>query len=278
MATDNHGMPGWAARHEIVLYLVLAYAISWCIWPLVLLNPESSPLVPFGPGLAAVLVAFWAGGRRELINLLRQLARWRVNFGWYAVALGVPFAVPGLASLAAVIAGAPAPRWEPSDVLQIAGLIAVTVVIVGIFEELGWRGFLLPRLQLTRSALASALIVALVWLPWHLPELVSDPGQRPLVPFAIYVVALSVILAWIYNGTHGGLPVVILFHAAFNSFTKFFLAELQGGDQYLVAWWTLAGLGALMAVAITVYPGHRRLVRVDERGAVAGSTADHPPS
>ena len=162
--------------------------------------------------------------------------------------------------------------------LQIAGLIAVTVVIVGIFEELGWRGFLLPRLQLRRSALASALLVALVWLPWHLPELVSDPGQRPLLPFAIYVVALSVILAWIYNGTRGSLPVVILFHAAFNSFTQFFLAELQGGDQYLVAWWTLACLGILLAVAVTVYPGHTRLVRVDEPGAVAGSTAGHPPS
>ena len=52
---------GWASRHEVALYLVLAYAISWSIWPLVLLNPESSPLVPFGPGLAAVLVAFMSG-------------------------------------------------------------------------------------------------------------------------------------------------------------------------------------------------------------------------
>lgn len=247
----HHRTRGWAARHEIVLYLVLAYAISWCIWPLVLLNPGSSPLVPFGPGLAAVLVAYWAGGRREFVSLLRHFWRWRVNFGWYAVALGVPFVVPGLARLAAVILGAPAPLWEPSDALQVASLIAVTVVIVGVFEELGWRGFLLPRLQLTRSTLASALMVALVWLPWHLPELVSDPGQRPLVPFAVYIVALSVILAWLYNGTQGSLPVVILFHAAFNSFTKFFLSELQGGDQYLVAWWTLAGLVVLLAVAIT---------------------------
>ena len=63
----------WVSRHEVALYLVLAYAISWSIWPLVLLNPESSPLVPFGPGLAAVLVAFMAGGRRELMELLRQL-------------------------------------------------------------------------------------------------------------------------------------------------------------------------------------------------------------
>lgn len=71
--------------------------------------------------------------------------------------------------------------------LQVAGSMVVTVIIVGIFEELGWRGFLLPRLQRGRSALAAALIMGLMWLPWHLPELVSDPGQRPLAPFAIYI-------------------------------------------------------------------------------------------
>lgn len=187
MTVRVHRSQGWTARHEIVLYLALAYVISWSIWPLVLLNPESSPLVPFGPGLAAVLVAFMAGGRPGLFGLLRQLGRWRVNPAWYGVALGVPLAVPGLALAAAVIAGAPVPRWEPSDVLQVAGSMVVTVIIVGIFEELGWRGFLLPRLQRGRSALAAALIMGLMWLPWHLPELVSDPGQRPLAPFAIYI-------------------------------------------------------------------------------------------
>ena len=79
-------MRRWAARHEVALYLVLAYLISWSIWPLVLINPDSSPLVPFGPGLAAVIVASVAGGRRELFGLLRQLGRWRASPGWYGVA------------------------------------------------------------------------------------------------------------------------------------------------------------------------------------------------
>ncbi|MGH3507857.1 MAG: hypothetical protein ACRDO2_11700 [Nocardioidaceae bacterium] len=63
----------WMSRHEVVLYLVLAYGISWSIWPLVRLNSDSSPLVPFGPGLAALLVAVMAGGLPGLIGLLRQL-------------------------------------------------------------------------------------------------------------------------------------------------------------------------------------------------------------
>lgn len=261
---QHEGQPSraWLSRHEVALYLVLAYGISWSIWPLLLLNPESSPLVPFGPGLAAVLVAFMAGGRRDLIALLRQLGRWRVDARWYGVAVGVPLAIPAAALGAAVIAGAQAPRWELSDVLQVAGTLLVTLVIVGLFEELGWRGFLLPRLQRDRDALVAALMVGLAWLPWHLPELVSDPGERPIPQFVTYILAQSVLLAWLYNGTQASLPIVILFHAAFNSFTKFFLSELDGSAE-LVAWWTLAGSTALLAVAVVRYAGSRTLVRGD---------------
>jgi membrane protease YdiL (CAAX protease family) len=253
-------MRRWMARHEVVLYLVLAYLISWSIWPLVLINPDSSPLVPFGPGLAAVIVASVAGGRRELFGLLRQLGRWRAGPGWYGVALGVPLTVAAAAFGVAVISGAQVPRWEPSDVLQVAGSLVVTVVIVGLFEELGWRGFLLPRLQWARTALVAALLVGLVWLPWHLPELVSDRGERPLAPFVIYILGTSVILAWLYNSTQASLPIVILFHAAFNTFTKFFLSGLQG-SHYIVAWWTLAGLVALLALAVVAYAGSQNLSR-----------------
>lgn len=46
----------WAARHDLLLYFTLAYLVSWVLWPLVILNPTSSPLVPFGPLIAAVVV------------------------------------------------------------------------------------------------------------------------------------------------------------------------------------------------------------------------------
>lgn len=253
-------MRRWAGRYQVALYLVLAYLISWSIWPLVLVNPDSSPLVPFGPGLAAVIVALVAGGRRELFDLLRQLGRWRVSPGWYGVALVVPLSVAAAALGAAMMVGAPAPQWEPSDLVQVVGSLLVTIVIVGLFEELGWRGFLLPRLQQGQTALVAALVVGLVWLPWHLPELVSDRGERPLAQFVIYVLAGSVIYAWLYNSTRASLPIVILIHAAFNSFTKFFISELRG-SHYEVAWWTLAGLVALLAVAVVVYAGHQNLAK-----------------
>jgi hypothetical protein len=66
----------WAARHYLLLFFVLAYLLSWALWPLVMLNPASSPLMPFGPLIAAVVVSLLAGGRKELWALLKQLTRW----------------------------------------------------------------------------------------------------------------------------------------------------------------------------------------------------------
>jgi uncharacterized protein len=60
--TTGTARRNWAARHDLVLYFALAYLLSWALWPLVILNPNSSPLIPFGPLLAAVIVALLAGG------------------------------------------------------------------------------------------------------------------------------------------------------------------------------------------------------------------------
>lgn len=66
--------------------------------------------------------------------------------------------------------------------------------------------------------------------------------------------------AWLYNSTRANLPIVILFHAAFNSFTKFFLSEWQG-SPYAVSWWTLAGSVVFLALAVIGYAGSLNLVR-----------------
>ena len=160
----------WAARHDLVLYFVLAYLLSWALWPLVILNPTSSPLVPFGPLIAAVIVALLAGGRRELWALLRQLGRWRVHPIWYVIALLGPFVLAGLTALLAVAAGAPVRRTGGyTDWQAITYFFLSTIIIVGFFEEIGWRGFALPRLQPRLDAIWAALVLGVLWGLWHLP-------------------------------------------------------------------------------------------------------------
>ncbi len=249
----------WVARHELVLFFVLAFLLSWAIWPLMLLNPDSAPLVPFGPLLAALIVTALVGGWRGVAALLGQLGRWRVNPRWYVVALIGPFVLTGLAGAAAVVAGAPSPGFAVySDWSGIVTSLVATAVIIGIFEEVGWRGFALPRMQRDHSALWAALVLGVIWAVWHLPELISDPSEREPVPYLLAVLAYSVLITWLYNSTRGSLPIVILFHAAINTAAKFLMPEFEGRYE-TTAWWSYAALYVLAAVVVVAVAGAARL-------------------
>ena len=89
-------------------------------------------------------------------------------------------------------------------------------------EELGWRGFALPRLLKGRSALSAAIIVGVIWGVWHLPAfiLAGTPQNNMSFPlFMIGIVALSVLMTWAFKGTSGSVLVAALIHWAFNTCT-----------------------------------------------------------
>jgi hypothetical protein len=259
-ANESGRRPNWVVRHELPIFFALTFVLSWLFWPFMLLNPDSSPLVPFGPLLAAVAVAALAGGRRQVLELLRQLTHWRVHAIWYVIALGTPLVLIGLAGAITITAGAPAPGPEAfADWAALPFTLLSTMVIVGLFEEVGWRGFALPRLQRTHSALWSALVIGGIWVAWHLPELVSDPtGQRPALPFLVALLGQSVILAWLYNSTGGSLPIVIIFHAGFNTYGRYLLPEFIG-EYYLTMSWSIAIMYVIAAAAVTLHAGAERL-------------------
>jgi uncharacterized protein len=134
--------------------------------------PSSSPLLPlvftgiiltaYAPSLAALLVArFWhgKGGLRELI---RQLATWRVGIAWYLLVLLGPIVLVLLANVMSILlGGAPPKQWlvVPSTFGFLGPLLAGSLG-----EELGWRGFALPRLQNRYGALWASIIIALLYL------------------------------------------------------------------------------------------------------------------
>jgi membrane protease YdiL (CAAX protease family) len=253
--------PGnWAARHDLLLF-VLAYLLSWALWPLVILNPTSSPLVPFGPLIAAVVVSLLAGGPRELWALLRQLtplasasdlvphrAAWSLCRGGSRGGAG------------RCGRGADTEEWRVHRFGRVGFTFLSMMIIVGLFEEVGWRGFALPRLQRRLDAIWAALVLGVLWTLWHLPELISDPTrQRPPLQFFVWVLALSVILTWLYNSTNGSLPIVIICHAAIDTVGRYMLPEFSNGS-YQVVWWFMVGIYGVIAVIVVLVAGPKRLV------------------
>jgi len=96
---------------------------------------------------------------------------------------------------------------------------SLTSIVANTCEEIGWRGFALPRLQSRYSALTATLIVGFLWWLWHLPLLLwkdNPMSAEPILPWFIGVIAISFIYTWLYNASRGSLLVVSLFHIARN--------------------------------------------------------------
>jgi membrane protease YdiL (CAAX protease family) len=246
---------GWFRRHDLALFLGLAFLVSWAPWPLVALNPDSSPLVPFGPLVGAVTAVLLTGGLGGLRRLLAQLTRWRRASGWYLLAVAGPLTVTAAAAGLTIALGDVPPMVNTPDWTFVAITFVSTLLLTGLFEELGWRGYALPRLQSRFDGLRSALLLGSIWALWHLPELLSDPThQRPPLPFLLGVLAQSVILAWLYTSTRGSLPITMLSHAATNTAAQFVLPQFTGHDYQLI-WWFSTGLWIAAAVVVVAIAG-----------------------
>jgi membrane protease YdiL (CAAX protease family) len=236
-------------RHQLIAFFVLAYALTWPLIPLVSVSPLWGFPALFGPALAAIIVAAVADGRAGLRDLLGRVARWRVGARWYAVALALP-AVLALAALGlhVVLGGQGSFELGGLSVLN----FVVFVLIVG--EELGWRGYALPKLLAERSVLAASLILGALWGAWHLPTFFVPGAPQHGLPFSAFVpltMAYSVVFAWVYLHTRGSVLIAVLLHGAINLSQGFFL----GGVDPARVYWLLAAVYGVAALALVDVAG-----------------------
>lgn len=100
----------------------------------------------------------------------------------------------------------------------------------GINEESGWRGFALPRLQARYPVIVAAGIVWFFWALWHLPYDIGRGDQTAwiLENRLLWNLLVSIVIAWLYNRTHGSILAPALFHPAMNAFGNQFSVTLVG--------------------------------------------------
>src|SRR5215207_11268545 len=178
----GEGVPNMSLvkRHPIITFFVLAYALAWVIEsPLVLLRDTFTAGDPPGlflvilasnvPSVVAIVLTAIVFGRGALRKLLGRLLIWRVNPIWYLVVFLGPVALTGGVVLLNSLMGGPALSLGMS-LLGIAIFFALSIFPgSALGEEIGWRGYVLPRLQSRMSALSAALLIAPIWALWHLP-------------------------------------------------------------------------------------------------------------
>ena len=174
-----------------------------------------------GPALAAVIVSQVAHGKTGVRDLLKGLIRWRVGPVWYIVAVLGPVVLFTAAQVITKLLGLTETIIVPQGNLSFYAF-AVNF-LANTCEEIGWRGFALPRLQKQYSALLATLIVGTLWGLWHLPLVffVGNPMSKYPFIWLISIVADAFIYTWLYNSTKGSILLVALFHGAGNIFGAF---------------------------------------------------------
>jgi len=220
-------------RRPLVAFFVLAFAISWIGVSVLaaagagLIDATPAPwhhvFGALGPCVSALIVCRVTGGTASVRRLLGRLRPRGISPLWWALGVGSPFALLAIAlvsvrigqgawpSWATVAEGARSPAWLVD--------VAIASVAYGFGEEIGWRGFALPRLQASHGALVATVILAVFWGAWHFPFFFyrfDFGGPAMIAGFFVGIFAGAIWLAFLLNSTGGNILIVALWHMSWN--------------------------------------------------------------
>ena len=252
-------------RHPLTTFFVLAYALSWWAWILFALGLFPNPIASFGPFLAAIVVLALTEGKSGLLGLFRRMARWRVAPGWYLVALLLPMALTAIAAALNSLLGAQPSAAQLGAWPQLLPTFFILLLVPGFggaWEEPGWRGYALPRLQSRRSALVASLILAVLIAGWHLPLMVEGQVHYSDI---VLILAAVIVVNWVFNNAQGSVLIIMLLHAANNTISGSFFSPMFSGADSTRQSWLLALVWAVVAVLVIAIAGPTNLSRKYQR-------------
>lgn len=261
-------------RHPVGVFLALTYVLAWSLWAPLVIFQDTMPkglggiLAMLGtlvPSTVAVVLVAKLHGKPGVRRLLGRLLRGRVGVRWYVAVIGLSMLAP-LALGLSVLLGGSSPALDTTVIAVLVSFLFSIFPGSALGEELGWRGFVLPRLQSRQSALRASLLIGVVWGPWHLPLWLTGRESHPISLFAAFVVSvicLSVLCTWMYNGTGGSLLIVVLFHAAANLPLTILITPL--GDDMAPSFLTFVGLMVVAATVVVIATGPAHLSRTRQK-------------
>ncbi len=225
-----------ANRDRILLFFILCL-FAWVIWGMQLAHRQgwlawapslSSPLnalTVWSPGLAAILLSALAAGKKGVSGLLRPLLALRVPAVLIAFALlfepikwAAACGIDLLLGHQVVLGDVPLLRHFGVKAAYMIPVALLFVLPNAIGEEIGWRGYALPRLQKKYTPMVATVVIGLFWGVWHLPmwiHLAKDsPSLLSLLAMVLNMVPTATLFTWLYNRTNGSLFLPCLFHAS----------------------------------------------------------------
>ena len=260
-------------RHQTTAFFIIAYVITWLLWtPIVLLGlpvfsaARHAPSLYVMPGIAigvtgtAFLLTALTQGRAGVKRLLERLTLWRVGPQWWAVAV---LLIPLTALLLALVLGSSDSlnALAPSALFSYPAAYFVHFFFGPLFEETGWRGFALPRMQHRFGPFRGSLLLGLLWSAWHFflyAPVWFASGDAPvglmsLVTFTVLTTSMTFVFTWLFNNTRASLLLSILLHGSVDGSITYFQVL---GDRNIISAnsvGNITGMGMLLACILIAF-------------------------
>lgn len=213
---------------SLIKFFFLTYTLTWACWiPVVAWHTPARTslrallwlLGVFAPSLVALALTAQNEGAAAVRALVGRIFQWRVSARWYLFAISYMAALKLTAALAHRVTAGSWPHFgHERPVVIVVAILISTPVQSG--EEIGWRGYALPRLAERMGFACASVLLGLIWACWHLPQfflLGADTYGQSFPIWSLEVIALSVAIAWLYTHTNGSLLLAMLMHAAINN-------------------------------------------------------------
>jgi membrane protease YdiL (CAAX protease family) len=220
-------------RRALLKFFLITFAITWpCFSAVAAFSAGVAPQLAvlrgpilflgiFAPSIVALSLTARAAGTTGVLALLRKLLQGNVGVWWYLFAVSYMAAVKLIVALLHRVLLGAWPRFgDEAWYVMIAATIFSTVIGGQAGEEIGWRGFALPRLAARFGYGLGSIVLGIIWALWHLPLFFvheADKYGQSFLVYALQVTAISVAMAWLYQRTNGSLLLTMLLHAAINN-------------------------------------------------------------
>lgn len=230
---------------HLLHFFILSFGISWIFWiPSTLASfgldtrflPDSISglLGAFGPSFAAIFISFYTGGKDIIKRLFKRFMIWRIPVEWYIFVLFWPALLSIFTTYLYHLFGGSLPDFSHPPVMSVYPIppelkvigpwpllpvVFLQNLVAGsaMGEEIGWRGFALPRLQQKLNPLFASLVIGIVWALWHIPLYfnINQPLSETFWGWTFLgTIADAVIFTWVFNKTRGSLIPVLILHAS----------------------------------------------------------------
>ena len=248
-------------RCQLTVYFLTTFVLSWGIFGSALaFDFAQSPIVilgVWGPTLSAIIVTAIFYGKYGLKRFFGRINA-KEGLKWFLPLLGF-FLLIGLAGrfIGSAAAGI---EFDPKfwGWAWVAQVMLMQLLIAGMGEEFGWRGFALQRLQHIMTPLKATLVIAFFHLLWHAPTYWLGQGMHnvPAIWAAFFLLPWTILFTWAYNRSNGSILVSVFFHATMGAtltYTAFLPSErvIPVSPDLITMTWLPDGLmGPYLGVAV----------------------------